>query len=348
MRHTINMKKFICLYIPLLIIIFISLVNLFNYELSYFIKQIIWIILGFGLLLCSKIFKEKYIFKYSKYLYYFNLILLGLVLLIGKEINGAKAWFSFKYFSFQPSELMKFSMALYLTSINPENKHFYLKYFIIFLVPSVLVFLEPDTGAIVMYLIIYLSALFFSLKNKKIFSLFCLVGGLIFLVFVLLYIFNIDILVKLLGTSIFYRIDRIINFKNNYQLENALISIGTTELIGRNNKPLIYIPEAITDFMFARVIAFYGFIIGIILIICYIIILFYLIKKIDKSNLGMITFIFFWLFLFQLTQNIFMNLGLLPIMGISLPFLSYGGSNTIIYFIFLALITKKDLVQFKN
>lgn len=336
------MKKFICLYIPLLIIISISLITLFNYDFSYFIKQALWIIFGFVTLFCSKKLKENYIFNYSKYLYYFNLILLILVLLIGKEINGAKAWFSFKYFSFQPSELMKFSMTIYLTSICTEkNKFFYLKSFFIFIIPSVLVFLEPDTGAIVMYLIIYLSALFFSLKNKKRFYILCITGVIALLGFYLLYVFNVDILIKLLGTSIFYRIDRIINFKNNYQLENALISIGTAEFVGRNNKPLIYIPESVTDFIFARVVANYGFIIGIILIICYSLILYYLIKKINKSKIGMVTFIFFWLFVFQLTQNIFMNLGLFPIMGISLPFLSYGGSNTIIYFLFLGIILNK-------
>ena len=80
-------------------------------------------------------------------------------------------------------------------------------------------------------------------------------------IFIWLYFKNIDILVKILGTSIFYRIDRIINFKNNYQLQNALICIGTTGFWGRNNKPMIYIPESVTDFMFARVISIFGLII---------------------------------------------------------------------------------------
>lgn len=335
------MKKVINLYIPLFIIILFSLLALYNYDLSYFIKQIIWLIVGFIILFCSRFFKVEKILKYSLFLYLFNLLLLLLVLFIGKEINGARAWFNFKYFSFQPSELMKFSMALYLAKLFKEKpKHYFFKSLISFIIPSILVFLEPDTGAIIMYLVIYLASLFFSLKNKKTFYIFCFSGFLLLTLFIYLYFSNIDLLTKLLGTSIFYRIDRILNFKDNYQLENALISLGTTNLIGRNNRPMLYIPESVTDFMFARIVANFGFICGLLILLAYIVILIYLIRQIDKKN-GIFTFSFFWLFLFQLMQNILMNLGVVPIMGISLPFLSYGGSNTIIYFLFLSFITAK-------
>lgn len=337
------MKNF-KLYIPLFIIVIISLLTLYNYDINYFFKQVIWVVSGFSCLFGTRFFKTQKFFRYSKYLYYFNLLLLLLVLFIGKEINGAKAWFTFKYFSFQPSELMKFSIALYLTNIFSEkNKHYYLKSILVLLTPSFLVFLEPDTGAIIMYLVIYLAALFYSLKNKKIFYIFCISVFALGLIFFYLYLTNIDLLVKLLGTSIFYRIDRLLNFKNNYQLENALISIGTANFCGRK-KPSIYIPESITDFIFARVVANFGFVTGIITIVCYFFVLYYLIININKSKKGMLTFIFLWLFLFQLAQNILMNLGLVPIMGISLPFLSYGGSNTIIYFMFMSLIVNKKKI----
>ena len=337
------MKKIINLYIPLFVIILFSLFILYHYDISYFYKQIIWISLGFGLLFCSKFIKANKLFKYSKFMYILNLFLLLLVLFVGKEINGSRAWFSFKFFSFQPSEVMKLSMALYLANIFKEkHKHYFIKSLLIFIIPSVLVFLEPDTGAIVMYLVIYLASLFFSLKNKKLFYLFCFISCLLLIIFIYLYFSNINLLTKLLGTSIFYRIDRILNFKDNYQLENALISLGTTGFIGRNNKPMLYIPESVTDFIFDRMIANFGFISGIIIIICYFLILIFLIQKIDKSKQGIVSFSFFWLFLFQLIQNIFMNLGLVPIMGIPLPFLSYGGSNTIIYFLFLSLILSKE------
>ena len=336
------MKKIISLYIPLIIIILFSLITLYNYETGYFIKQIIWLILGFGIIFFSKLLKPNKIFKYSKWLYLFNVMLLILVLFFGEEINGSRAWFNFKFFSFQPSELMKLSIGLYLSVIFKEKKKFYfIKSLIVFMIPSILVFLEPDTGAIIMYLVIYLASLFYSLKKKKLFYIFCIIGCLILSIFIFLYFKNIDLLIKILGTSIFYRIDRIINFKNNYQLENALISIGTSSMLGRK-KPMIYIPESVTDFMFARVVASYGFFSGIILIICYFIILLYIVNSMKTNKNKIFVFSFFWLFLFQIIQNIFMNIGLLPIMGIPLPFLSYGGSNTIIYFLLLSIVLKQE------
>lgn len=343
------MKKVINLYIPLFIILLFSLLTLYNYDIDYFYKQTLWIALGFGLLFCTKFIKLNKLFKYSGYIYILNIFLLLLVLFVGKEINGSRAWFSFKFFSFQPSELMKFSMALFLAKVFIEKpKHYFIKSLLIFILPSVLVFLEPDTGAIIMYLVIYMAALFFSLKNKRLFYIFCFSGCLLLIVLIYLYFYNIHLLTKLLGTSIFYRIDRILNFKGNYQLENALITLGTTSFIGRNNKPMLYIPESVTDFIFARMVANFGFISGIVIIICYIWILIFLVQKIDKSKLGIVTFSFFWLFLFQLTQNIFMNLGLVPIMGIPLPLLSYGGSNTIIYFLFLGVILNKEKVRYNS
>ncbi len=340
------MKKIISLYIPLIIITLFSLITLYNYEINYFIKQIIWLILGLSILITMKFLKINKIFKYSKWIYFINVFLLIIVLFIGKEINGSKAWFSFKYFAFQPSELMKLSLALYLAVILKEKKKLYFfKSLLIVFIPCILVFLEPDTGAIIMYLVIYLASLFYSMKKKKIFYVLCTIGVFLLGGFIYLYYNNIDFLIKTFGTSIFYRIDRLINFHNNYQLENALICLGTTGLLGRNGKPMLYIPESVTDFMFARVVSSYGFISGIILIICYFIILVYLINNLKNTQNNIFTFSFFWLFLFQIIQNIFMNIGLLPIMGISLPFLSYGGSNTIIYFLFLAIILSQEKKQ---
>ena len=343
-----NHVKTITFTIVLLSII--SIVNLYNAKYLniiykyYYIKQLIFYILGLIISILLKKLNLKILFKHSKYLYIFNILLLLLVLVYGQNINGSKAWFDFGFFSFQPSELMKYSLCIFLIEESYRNENKYkniLRLFIYTLIPTVLVFLEPDTGAIIMYLVIYLASLFYSLKKKKLFYIFCIIGCVILSIFVFLYFKNIDLLIKILGTSIFYRIDRIIDFKDNYQLENALISIGTSNMLGRN-KPMIYIPESVTDFMFARVVASYGFFSGIILIICYFIILLYIVNSMKTNKNKIFVFSFFWLFLFQIIQNIFMNIGLLPIMGIPLPFLSYGGSNTIIYFLLLSIILKQE------
>lgn len=334
------MKKNMKLFIPLGIIIFFSLISLYRYNTNSFIKQIIWISLGFVILLFRKKINIKKLFNLSFYLYLLNVFLLILVLFVGKEINGSKAWFDFKFFSFQPSELMKLTLMLYLTRFFKENKKLtVLKSIIIFLIPSILVYLEPDTGAIIMYLIIYFSCLFITLKNKKILIIFLMGGITLSLLFFCLYKTNLDFLIKIFGTSLFYRIDRIINFKNNYQLQNALINISTSSWLGRGTNKAIYVPESVTDFMFTYVITYNGLLVGLIILLLYFIINIFLINLIDlQKKDNVFIFSFYWLFIFQQIQNIFMNIGILPIMGIPLPFLSYGGSNTIIYFIFLAII----------
>ncbi|MBQ9834233.1 MAG: FtsW/RodA/SpoVE family cell cycle protein [Bacilli bacterium] len=334
------------IYIPVLIILLISIFVLGKHSLdSHMLKQILWIIIGLVIFFIIKRFKIKLLFAYSHWIYLFNVFLLILVLFIGKEINGAKAWFDFKYFSFQPSELMKISLALYLYKIisysNPQNLKEELllitKIAFIFLLPAILVFLEPDTGAIILYFIITFVALYYAKIRRYWFIL--LIGLLIcFLVaFFCLYYGNQDLLIKLVGTSFFYRVDRLISFANNsgYQINQALIAIGSAGLYGKKHS--LYIPEATTDFIFAFMISRFGFIIAIILLNCYFLIDIYFIKLILKTKNPFIS-MFFFMFLFQQIQNILMNIGLFPIMGIPLPFLSYGGTNTIIYFIFLGII----------
>lgn len=120
-------------------------------------------------------FNLNKIFKASFYIYFISLFLLIIVLFIGKEVNGSRAWLNFGFISFQPSELMKLSLALYLTNYT-DKYHFKghiseLKYllisFMITLIPSVIVFLEPDTGAIIFYLIIYLTIIIYANINHK-------------------------------------------------------------------------------------------------------------------------------------------------------------------------------------
>lgn len=351
-------KKIILLLIPLLILMIISLLNMLNAPLldssysSNFIKQIIWYILGFILFfLITKLNTHK-IMKYSFVLYLISLFLLILVLFVGKEINGAKAWFNFKFFSFQPSELMKLALALYLTNIasnskinNTKDELLLIgKIFILTLLPSIFVFLEPDTGAIIFFLLIALAILLVCLKHKWWFFLLFFLSLAFLALFLILYIYNKDFLINLIGTSFFYRMERLITFTNDssYQLENALTVIGSTSFLGTGLKRVsLYIPEAPTDFIFAFTLGNFGLLTGFIVLLCYFCLDIYLLnfyyQMTDKKiKLFMISFIS--IFFFQQVINISMNLGLLPIIGIPLPFLSYGGSTILIYFIFLGLI----------
>ncbi len=358
MKKVINNKML--LFTALLIIMFISFFNMQNakllsslYKLNL-IKQVIWYTLGFVILFITYKINTKALFKYAKIFYFGSLFLLLLVLFVGKTTNGAKAWFNLGFFSFQPSELMKIALVLYLSeiaskeSVNSIKDEFKLivKIVLLTIIPSILVFLEPDTGAIVFYLLIAISILAFTPIHKFWFAILILILGLFLGTFVILYLFNQDILISLIGTSFFYRVERIITFKtsSSYQLENALIAIGSSSFLGTGlNKVSLYIPEAPTDFIFAFSISNFGILTGITILICYLLIDIFLIHKyfsLKDKQYKLILISFVIMFIFQQVISIGMNLGLLPIIGIPLPFLSYGGTNLIIYFIFLGIILK--------
>ena len=364
LNHNSNMKTLkkdnLFLFIPLLILTLISLLNMYNAKLisniyvNVFFKQIIWFIFGYLIFFIIQKLKLHNIFKYSKYLYLISLILLILVLFIGNSTNGARCWLSFKGISLQPSELMKLSLALFLVNIsknarlNSLKDEFILliKLFMITIIPSLLVFLEPDTGAIINYLIILLVVILSLKLNKWWYITFFTILFFLLGSFFILYFFYQPILIKLIGTSFFYRMDRLINFAtgNSYQLTQALITIGSSSLLGVGlNKILLYIPEAPTDFFFAFSIGNFGLFSGLLILLCFFIIDIYLLYKLShlqNNKIKIFGFTYVSIFIFHQVYNIAMNLGLLPIMGIPLPFLSYGGTNTIINFIFIGLIIK--------
>lgn len=322
---------------------------------NLYIKQITSIITGIIIMIFLIIIGNEEILKYSKVAYITSIFLLTITLFIGKEINGSKCWLTLGGITFQPSEFMKISLILLLSEIiekyhfkNKRNTKEELKLIIttliITLIPSFLVFIEPDTGSVIMYILIWLTLLFISpLRNRWIIILLTFIT-LIFTTFIITYIFYQDTLINIFGSSIFYRIDRILNWQisEGMQLENSLIAIGTGGFkgTGLTNTP-IYIPEAYSDFIFPIYANNFG-LIGVATLIS-IIIIFNLIsinKIINTSKTVekyLITGVIITL-IFSQIQNIGMTLGLLPIMGIPLPYISYGGSSIITYTIFIAFI----------
>ena len=320
MKTILNSKYIIIL--PILILNIISLIYLYN--TTYFTKHLIFLIISIFILIITSKINFNFIKKYIKLIYITSIILLLVVLIFGKEINGSKAWLKFFGFSFQPSELAKLALILY-TAILIQNNNRITKPFILFIIPSILTFLEPDTGAILIYFIIFISKLKFIKINKKLLIIISLSLFLIILIHICIYFTNPNILINIYGPKLFYRIDRLISFQNqnNIQNINSLISIGSGKLL--------YIPENHNDFIFASIISKYSPLSFILIIISYITIFLYYIKNITnkKDISNTINFIILNMLLFQVFYNILMNLSLVPIIGIPLPFLSYGGSYLI-------------------
>lgn len=357
MRHNNYMKKILTkknliLFVPLIILMVISFLTMYNSRyiskiyINHLNKQIIWYFISIIIILFLP--NIKLLFKFSNLIYLFNVLLLLLVLKFGKTVNGARAWFNLGFITFQPSEFMKLSYTLYLTTMIKKYKRkniksdfiFLLKVLIIFLIPSILIFLEPDTGAIIFLAIISLFMLLASDISKWWFLFIFIFIFLIVCTFFYLFYFQQDILINLIGTTFFYRMDRIFNLKDNMQINNALIAIGNGSFFGYGlNKASIYIPEAATDFAFSVAVGSMGFVCALLIIICYFVIDVFFINIIFKTKnktTKLFTSGFVSVFIFSQIYNIFMNIGYLPIMGICLPFLSYGGSSLVVFSLYIA------------
>ena len=316
------MKNKYIILIPILILNIISIIYLSNTQ--YITKHLIFLLSSYIVLFISSKININFILKITPYLYIISLILLIVVLLFGREINGSKAWIHLFGISIQPSEIAKIILIIYLANLTIKRKStIYL--IIITLIPSILTILEPDTGAIIIYLIILLSNFKYLKIKKKTIITSTIIIGLFITINIGIYIYNKDILTNIYGTKILYRIDRLISFKeqNNIQTINSLISIGSHNLL--------YIPENHNDFIFASIISKYSPITFLLIILSYITIFIYYLNNITKrKNISnIINFTILNMLLFQIFYNILMNLSLVPIIGIPLPFISYGGSYLI-------------------
>lgn len=318
------MKKKLFILIP---IFFLEALSIYYLKDSYKIKQLLWFILGlFSFFFLLKL-KEKHLKILSIFLYLLSIILL-IVVLFHPYTNGSRGWLKLYKISIQPSEIAKLSLALLTYCLGKTRLKNKLLFLSIYLIPSILTFIEPDTGACIIYGIIFLYFLPKFFSSKEIIILFTIIS-LIFIFLIYLYFYQKDLFIDIFSTSIYYRLDRITSFKNqnNMQVNNALISIASGKLL--------YFPEANNDFFFAYLVSknYWNF---YLIIFSYLGILISLLNfKTPLSNLV------FYLILFPVIENIGMNLSLFPVIGIPLPFLSYGGSHTTISFLFLALGLKK-------
>lgn len=341
----------------LLIFFIISINSIYSFsvfltknEYSLMLKQTIFYILGIILILLILKINIKKIIKYSPYIYITNILLLILVLFFGIEINGTRAWFQIPIIgTFQPSEFMKIGLILYLAKIidNAKIKNtkdeikLIIKVLIIVIIPSIITFLEPDTGAVLIYFVITFFMLFSSKLRYRWFILLFAAVTITITTILILYIYKTNLFIDLFGSSMFYRIDRLFDWTNTegMQLENSIISIASSGLTGQGiSNILLYFPEGHTDFIFTSIASIYGFF-GMLITLTTIILFDIKILTIKTRNIykyiingtsGAL--------IYQQIQNISMTIGLLPITGITLPFISYGGSSLISYMILLGII----------
>ncbi len=322
-----------------------------------YLKQLLWYLLGFVVAYFIMFLGNNYIYRNIWIIYIIGVLSLLGLLLFAKPINDARCWFAIKGIgTIQPSEFMKIILIITLAKminkfnddfITPTTKdefYFLIKVGIVVFIPSLLTFLQPDTGVVLIYLIITVTMLFISgIKYRWFIILFGLLAFLVGLVLIL-YFISTDLFITILGTDFFLRVDRLLDWSNKtgFQLENGLSAIGAGGLFGDGlgNTPL-YFPEPQTDFIFAVFANNFGFIGSTFLISLIMFFDIYLISIAINSNKNINKYIvsgIIGMLLYQQIQNIGMTFGLLPITGITLPFISYGGSSLLSYMIMAGIL----------
>lgn len=309
-----------------------------NGDRSSFIKQVSYAVIGIALFLFFSFFDFSRLTRISRYLYLFLSFSLILVLFVGRSVQGSSRWFNLKFFSFQPAEFTKIIIVLILARFFALRrgeiniwKNILLS-FIYVLIPIVLIAKEPDLGSAIIIFVIWLGILFVSNVNKKVFVY-------LFVAFAVLSALSWGFVLKSYQKS---RVETFLNPQldpkgRGYNVQQAIISVGSGGVWGTGlgkglQSQLRFLPERQTDFIFASAAEELGLVGSVVMLVLYFLLLYRLlvIYRLSRDDLGrFIVAGVFFMVLGQSVINIGMNMGVLPVTGIPLPFISYGGSSLI-------------------
>ena len=299
----------------------------------FFIKHLTFIILGITVLIIFSFLKEEILFRISNILFGIAFITLALVPFIGIEVKGSQRWIDLGFLPrFQPIEIIKPFFIVILSSLLCLKKNnLYFKYFLssIILLPILLLLIsQPDLGQTLLIAMLWLTLIFISGINIYLFFIFFIVVSL-----------TASYLIFFVSKFEYIKL-RFLSFINssevgNYQAEKASDAIISGGFFGKGigeGTLNSMIPEAHTDYIVSVVSEEFGAIIVIIIIILYLIFAYKIIQKINLINLEKIKLILIGsvsLILLQTFVHIGVNIRLLPTTGMTLPYLSYGGSSII-------------------
>ena len=366
-------KVFSNLHFPLLILMIIYLVfgllmifsassvaAVLRYQVPsnyFFIRQLTWILLslipGFIILFVN----TKYYRFFSKWVMLFAVGALILLFAVGVVAGGAKSWYDMGDINIQPTELVKIILIIYLAvyyhrfgskkDVSLGKMAFPL---ILAVIVFILVAMQPDFGGA--FIIAVITALiFFSLpiaKNQKKTIYKIGVGTVIVALIASLF----------LGKDIFqsYQVSRLLNFTEpcqrysddtGYQVCNGYIAIHNGALtgvgLGKSTQKYLYLPEAHTDFIFPIICEELGLVVGILVVIGYFVMLFMILnvaKETDTLRNSVLAYGIFAYLLAHILINLLGVLGLIPLTGVPLPFLSYGGSHNMCVIISMFMIQR--------
>jgi len=340
-----NIDKFLFFLIILLFLtgLFFSLVStslivsdkLDTNDYSFFFKHLIFVFLGIITIFIFSSIDQKKLFQFSNLIFLISLILLVLVPVFGVEVKGSKRWIDLYFLPrFQPVELVKPFLIIFISLIlsSQKNTNLYLKYLISFLTTlfvALLLAIQPDIGQTLLVFLSWSILIFTSGLSIVILAILFL--SLIFLFFYLIFFVSKFEYIK----------NRLLSFFNsetgshNFQSDKAIESITSGGFFGKGigegtlkNK----VPEAHTDYIISVISEEFGIIAIILILLLFLIFIYSVFKKVYFENEEKIKLILVGctsLILMQAMIHIGVNIRLFPTTGMTLPFISYGGSSII-------------------
>lgn len=334
--------------IPLtaLLLAAISLVTLRSISPDLVVRQSMYYVLGSGCFFA--VTKIKYVnwLKHSKMLYLGFIVVLGLLFVVGATTRSTMRWIELPGgFKLQPSQLAVFVTSLFLMAqwnrLNLAKWRDLGKFFLLIGLPTVLIFLQPDLGTSLVFLMSVSSLLLLSsTRFKQYVTLLGLVGS----IFLLTWMLILKPYQKSRISSFFASHEQA-EGSAGYNARQALIAVGSGEMFGRGlgfgvQSHLKFLPERQTDFIFASLAEEWGFVgsclvVGLNLVLIMTLLLATL-QEDSVQKRGFLLTLCVNLFI-QVSVNVGMNIGLLPITGLTLPLVSYGGSSILSFLISLGL-----------
>ena len=318
-------------------------------------KQLIAALLGILAVIVSLFFNYEVLRDYAEIIYISNLLLLGVVLVIGQTVKGGQSWISLGRFNFQPAEITKLVVIIMLAHVlakdkyNIENVLGLIMPGLYVFIPFSLILLQNDLGSSLVLLAIFIGMIYVAGANAKFLfgSIFGVLVSVVTWVSAHLYL---GVYMPLKD----YQLNRLLVLVDpsrdplgaGYNVQQSKIAIGSGGLLGKglftgSQNQLNFLPEKHTDFIFSVLGEELGFVGVIIVLVLYFILLgrALIVARDAKDKFGAYVVIGITSMLgFHIFQNIGMTIGLMPVTGIPLPFLSYGGSSLITNLLAIGLI----------
>jgi rod shape determining protein RodA len=337
--------------IILVVISIFSLFTILSIQPDLFRSQLTYICVGFLAYFIVSRINPSYFQAFSREFYLASFILLLITYFWGNLVKGSVRWIDFGFFRFQPSEIIKPFLIIYFAdrfSKQVVEKKMFITNLIFFLALAGIIFKQPDLGNVIVYSSIYFSMLLFSkIKMRQ----------------VVIFIGSIVVITPIFFSLLKpYQISRLTSFANPeldpqgtaYHQIQSVVTVGSGGLTGRGigkgtQTHLLFLPEKQTDFIFASYSEEFGFIGNMLLLLCYFTLFIKILNLVARSKNGFdrlfLIGVFAYIF-FQSMIHIGMNIGILPVTGVTLPLFSAGGSSiaSVLFTLGMVAYYEKNLV----